>query len=119
MNTLDSQHLDYNENDFFESNPFADTPSKSTELSKSIIHNEEEEIDSVEQEREMTPEQELVSEEEEEEMIHSHQGEQVTSPISTVNQLEELCIEPEVETDTQVSSDKKKEKIPGIFLTRY
>lgn len=101
MNTLDSQHLDYNENDFLESNPFADTPSKSTELSQSIIHKEEEHV---EQEREMTPEQELVSEEEEEEeMINTHEGEQVTSPISTVHQLEELSIEPEVETDTQVS----------------
>lgn len=100
MNTLDSQQLDY-ENDFLEANPFADTPSKSTELNKSIIEQKEKEVSIT---QEAAVEEEPISREEEfrqeEEEIPTHQGEQVQSPISTVNQLEDLSLEPELETET-------------------
>lgn len=135
MNTFDSQHsLDYRD-DLLESNPFADTPSRSTELNinTSFISNnseppvfEVEEVEEVEEaeeaeeaEQDQVKAEESVSDKEEplqeqqETPLDTHAGERVLSPMSTLNQVEALTIDipsPEelVENDTQVTNNNKK-----------
>lgn len=132
MNAFDSKHsLDYRD-DLLESNPFADSPSRSTELNINtsfISSDNEPPVFEAEQEEESEQEEitevQMPEEEnaQEEEQVDTHQGERVLSPMSTVNQLEALILESSsqeelVDTDTQVSKKKKKKKknLPGIFL---
>lgn len=117
MDAFDSQRssLVY-EDDLLESNPFADTPSRSTELRKSVVNNIPDNDGETRVEEE-TPqpttttnaaEQEPISEEAhvEEAEDDIHQGELAQSPIEIVNQqIEELHLEqPEVETASQSES---------------
>ncbi|KAG2192052.1 hypothetical protein INT47_012301 [Mucor saturninus] len=119
MNAFDSQHsLDYRD-DLLESNPFADTPSRSTELNinTSFISSDSSEpvVFEAEQEDESEPEESPVEPPPpaaavvEQDHVEIHQGETVLSPISTVDQLEQLSLspsgeEPVTETDTQSES---------------
>lgn len=112
MNAFDSQHsLDYRD-DLLETNPFADTPSRSTELNinTSFISSDSEPVafEAEQEEEESEPEQTQVEQEEiiQQDSVEIHQGETVLSPISTVDQLEQLSLSPSeeavTETDTQV-----------------
>ncbi|GAA5815864.1 hypothetical protein MFLAVUS_009381 [Mucor flavus] len=112
MNTFDSQHsLNYGD-DILESNPFADTPSRSTELRISTSLSSDSEVESEEiVEQQTEPE---VEQEEELLAVDKHEGDKVLSPVSDTNQLEELTLDSppspqqqqqeEVETDTQSES---------------
>lgn len=114
MNTFDSQHsLNYGD-DILESNPFADTPSRSTELRISTSLSSDSEVESEEiVEQQTEPE---VEQEEELLAVDKHEGDKVLSPVSDTNQLEELTLDSppspqqqqqeEVETDTQVKNKK-------------
>lgn len=116
MNTFDSQHsLNYGD-DILESNPFADTPSRSTELRISTSFSSDSEVESEE-----IVEQQTEPEVEQEELlaVDKHEGDKALSPVSSINQLEELTLDSppspqqeqqqqeEVETDTQVKREKK------------
>lgn len=127
MDAFDSQRssLVY-EDDLLESNPFADTPSRSTELRKSVVNNIPDNDGETRVEEEtpqpttttIAAEQEPISEEAhvEEAEDDIHQGELAQSPIEIVNQqIEELHLEqPEVETASQV---RHLNTILGLFIT--
>lgn len=166
MNTFDSQHsLNYGD-DILESNPFADTPSRSTELRISTSFSsdneppsfeatpvtdketvaqepivrepkEEEEVEtlakqvSAQEEEEHAVEAQEEKEEEQEEPkkalehdflnVDKHEGQKVLSPISNINQLDELTLsspiqQEEPETDTQVYIKKKLSFVPGFII---
>lgn len=127
MDAFDSQRssLIY-EDDLLESNPFADTPSRSTELRKSVVNNIPDNDGETRVEEETPPttattataEQEQTSEENNAEEVEDdiHQGELAQSPVETVNQqIEDLHLEqPEVETASQV---RRLKTILGLFIT--
>ena len=101
MNTFDSHRSSMNyDNDFLESNPFADTPSRSTELNKSTTTPQVEESFTFESPFEP-------------ETMNRHEGEQVDSPITTTgDHLEALTLNTPLENTVEETAEEEPAEEP-------